>query len=245
MPRPLRLGVLTPSSNTALEPLTQRLISQLPEVSVHFSRFRVLEIALSPAALSQFDNTLIIEAAKLLADARVDVIGWSGTSSGWLGFEADERLCREITTATGGIPVTTSVIALNKLAKRLRLKSMSLLTPYTDDVQSAIIKNYAKVGINCSLEKHLGFSENSSFADISEETLENKVAALASEGARAVAIFCTGLKAAHLVAQWERNYSIVILDTVATVIWDMLKILEVDVNRVKGWGSLFESASEA
>lgn len=239
MPRRLRLGVLTPSSNTALEPLTQNLISQLSEVSVHFSRFRVTQIALSPDALAQFDKTAIIEAAKLLADARVDVIGWSGTSSGWLGFQADEELCTNITAVTGGIPVTTSVIALNKLVKKLGLEKMSLLTPYTDDVQSAIIKNYSTINIDCSLERHLGRSDNASFGDIGQEELDKGVADLVDGGAKAISVFCTNLKAAHLVAEWEQKYDITVLDTVATVVWDMLVITGVDTRRVKSWGSLF------
>ena len=243
MPRPLRLGILTPSSNTALEPLTQQLLSQLPEVSVHFSRFRVLRIALSPDALAQFDTTPIIEAAKLLADARVDVIGWSGTSSGWLGFHADEKLCADITAATGGIPATTSVIALNELVRRLGVESMSLLTPYTDDVQAAIVRNYATIAVDCSLERHLGLSENTSFADVSEEVLEKGMADLAAGGARIVSVFCTNLKAAHLVAAWEKKYDIVVLDTVATVVWHMLLTAGVDSRRITGWGHLFNVPS--
>jgi len=241
MSRRLRLGILTPSSNTALEPLTQELISQLPEVSVHFSRFRVLQIALSENALAQFDKTPIIEAAKLLADARVDIIGWSGTSSGWLGFQADEELCADITAATGGIPATTSVIALNKLIKRLGLTKMSLLTPYTDDVQSAIIKNYASIGVDCALERHLGLYDNASFANIDHQVFEKAVADLTGEGAKAISIFCTGLKTAHLVKQWEQNYDgLVVLDTVATVVWDMLVMLDVDLSRISGWGRIFD-----
>ena len=54
MTKRIRLGVLTPSSNTALEPLTQLLLTELPEVSVHFSRFGVTEIALNDSALGQF-----------------------------------------------------------------------------------------------------------------------------------------------------------------------------------------------
>ena len=40
-------------------------------------------------------------AAELLADAKVDVIGWSGTAAGWLGFDADLRLCERIEERTG------------------------------------------------------------------------------------------------------------------------------------------------
>jgi hypothetical protein len=82
--RPLRLGILVPSSNTALEPLTSAIVSQLsPSVSVHYSRFTVLKISLEASILAQFDsNGPTLAAARLPADANVDVIGWSGTSGG-------------------------------------------------------------------------------------------------------------------------------------------------------------------
>jgi maleate cis-trans isomerase len=100
MTKRILLGMLTPSSNTVLEPVTSAMVSGLPEVSAHFGRFRVTEISLKDQALGQFGDEPILEAARLLADARVDVIAWNGTSSGWLGFEADRTLCRRITEET-------------------------------------------------------------------------------------------------------------------------------------------------
>ena len=118
MTKRIFLGMLTPSSNTALEPITTAMLAELPEVSAHFSRFKVTEIALSSAALAQFDNSEILRAAELLAHAKVDAIGWNGTSSGWLGFDADIRLCEQITAATG-IPATTSMLALNEILEKI------------------------------------------------------------------------------------------------------------------------------
>ena len=86
------LGMLTPSSNTALEPLTSAIVAGLPEVSAHFGRFRVRRIALSDDALAQFEIGPMLAAAELLADAKVDVICWNGTSAGWLGLDADVPL---------------------------------------------------------------------------------------------------------------------------------------------------------
>ncbi len=55
--------MLTPSSNTVLEPVTAAILAGLPEVSAHFGRFRVTEVALSGPALAQFDDTEILRAA--------------------------------------------------------------------------------------------------------------------------------------------------------------------------------------
>jgi maleate isomerase len=46
------LGMLTPSSNTVLEPVTTAMLAEVPEVSAHFGRFAVTEIALSQHALA-------------------------------------------------------------------------------------------------------------------------------------------------------------------------------------------------
>jgi maleate isomerase len=213
MTRRIRLGVLTPSSNTALEPLTQALIAGLAEVSVHFSRFSVTQIALSADALGQFQRDRILDAARLLADAHVDVIGWSGTSAGWLGFDTDIALCAAITEATG-IPATTSVLALNRALHAYGVRRLGLVSPYLADVQEKIVANYAALGIDARCESHLSLQDNFSFGEVDEATLDRQ--------------------------HWEREHGVPVFDTVTTVVWDMLKLTGVDTRRLPGWGRLLQ-----
>jgi maleate isomerase len=238
MTKPLRLGILTPSSNTSLEPLTSAIIADLPGVTVHFARFSVTKISLEKDALAQFTLDKILASAQLLADAKVDIIGWSGTSSGWLGFEADEELCDAIKKATG-IPATTSVLAMNKAIAIYGLKEVGLVTPYLNDVQNAIIANYATIGVDMTKEDHLGKSTNTDFGAVSEETLDKMVANVAAMKVPAITTFCTNLYAAQRVAYWEETHGIIVLDTVTTVVWDMLRYLKVDSSSLeKKWGKL-------
>ncbi len=234
------LGMLTPSSNTALEPISSAMVAALPGVSVHFSRFKVTEIALSNAALAQFDTAHILRAAELLAHAKVDVIGWNGTSSGWLGFETDVRLCEQITAATG-IAATTSILALNEILMTAGVKRLGYVTPYRDDVQARIIANYEALGISCGGDRHLGLQDNFSFAEVSEAQLESMIREVAAEQPDAIAIVCTNLRAAQLVARLERELGVPIYDTIATVVWKSLKIAGADPAGVSGWGSLFQT----
>jgi maleate isomerase len=232
------LGMLTPSSNTVLEPVTAAMLAGLPEASVHFGRFKVTEIALSPAALAQFDDSEILRAAELLAHARVQVIGWNGTSSGWLGFDTDERLCRRITEATG-IPACTSVLALNEIFRATGVKRFGLVTPYRDDVQLAIVGNYRNSGFECVAERHLGIQDNFSFSEVSADQLRRMTREVAEARPDAITIFCTNLCGAPLVAELEDELRIPIYDTIPTVLWKSLKLAGVDPQRVTGWGSLF------
>ncbi|MDE2517556.1 MAG: Asp/Glu/hydantoin racemase [Rhodospirillales bacterium] len=236
----IRLGMLTPSSNTTLEPVTAAMLAGLPEVSAHFGRFRVTEIALSPAALAQFDDSEILRAAELLAHGRMDVIAWNGTSSGWLGFEADHRLCARITAATG-IPATTSMLALNEVLAATGVTRLGLVTPYLDDVQARIIANYAALGHGCVAERHLNQQDNFSFATVPDETIAGMARAVAAAGPQAIAVICTNLRAAPLVAALEAELGLPIYDTIATVVWKSLILAGVDPSRVRGWGRIFSA----
>ena len=239
MTKRVLLGQLTPSSNTALEPITTAMLAGLPEVSAHFSRFKVTEIALSNTALAQFDNSEILRAAELLAHAKVDVIGWNGTSSGWLGFEADVRLCEQITAATG-IPATTSMLALNEILTTTKVKTMGYVTPYLDAVQAKIVQNYADFGVTCRGDRHLNLQDNFSFSEVPVEQLEQMTRDVAQEKPDAISIICTNLRVAPSVAKLEQETGIPVYDTIATVVWKCLKLAGVDTKRVKDWGSLFQ-----
>ncbi len=236
------LGMLTPSSNTTLEPVTTRMLAGVPEVSAHFGRFRVTEIALSKQALGQFDDTEILRAAELLSHARLNCIGWNGTSASWLGFDADERLCGRITQSTR-IPACTSVLALNEIFRATGVTRFGLVTPYRDDVQQAIVDNYQKAGFECVAEQHLGIQDNFSFSEVGAEQLRKMVRAVAAAKPQAITILCTNLRGAPLVEELEHELGIPIYDSIATVVWKSLKLTGIDPKRVRGWGRLFSDVA--
>jgi len=241
MTKRILLGMLTPSSNTVLEPVTAAMLAELPEVSAHFGRFKVTEIALSEPALRQFDESEILRAAELLSHAKLHCISWNGTSSGWLGFDADERLCERITAATG-IPACTSVLALNEILRATGVERFGLVSPYLDDVQQKIVANYERSGFECVAERHLGLQDNYSFSEVSADRLRAMAREVARAKPQAITIFCTNLRGAPLVGELEQELGIPIYDSIATVVWKSLKLAGVDSRRVQGWGRLFREA---
>jgi maleate isomerase len=234
----IRLGMLTPSSNTVLEPVSTAIAAGLPDVSVHFGRFKVTEIALSEQALKQFDDTEILRAAELLAHAKVDVIAWNGTSASWLGLDRDERLCERIVATTGTL-ACTSVLAFREIFQRTNAKRIGLVTPYTDDVQAKIIETWRSAGLVCSAERHSGLRDNFSFAEIGEQAISEMIRAVTRDGCDAVAVVCTNMRAASLVPVLEAELGIPIYDSIAVTVWKSLLLAGADPRRINGWGKLF------
>ncbi len=234
----IRLGMLTPSSNTRLEPATADLLRDTPGITAHFARFRVTEITLSTAGLGQFDEAPILSAAGLLADAKVDAIAWNGTSAAWLGFARDEALCARITDLTG-IPAATAVLGFREAFTRARIRRVGLVTPYTGDVQARIQANWRAAGFDCTAERHCGLSDNFSFAEVPERDVAAMARAVAAEGAQAVAIVCTNMAGTALVEELEAELGIPVFDSIAVTLWAALRAAGADPGRITGRGGLF------
>jgi maleate isomerase len=234
----VRLGMLTPSSNTVVEPMTAAILADLPEITAHFSRFKVTEIAISDASDRQFDEEEILRAAELLTDAKVDVVAWNGTSASWLGFERDEQLCERLTEATGG-PACTSVLAFREIFERTGVTRFGLVTPYDAEVQKKIVQNWREAGFDCPAERHSGLTDNFAFAEVSERDIDGMARAVASVGVDAIAIVCTNMRAAPLIQRLEAELGVPVYDSIATTLWKSLLLAGVPPVSIRGWGRLF------
>ena len=232
------LGMLTPSSNTTLEPVTARMLAGLPEVTPHFGRFRVTEISLAQQALGQFQLEPMLAAAELLADAHCHSICWNGTSAGWLGFERDRELCRAIEARTR-VRACSSVLAIEEIFRATGVKRFGMVSPYTDDIVAAIRRNFGAEGFELVADEHSGIKVNFDFSEIEAQTIAGMTRAVAKARPQAIIVFCTNMDGASLAEDLERELGIPIYDTIATAVWASLRTVGVRADRVKGWGRLF------
>jgi maleate isomerase len=238
--RRLRLGMLTPSSNTTLEPVTARMLAALPCVTAHFARFRVTEIGLGDKAVAQFDDAPMLAAADLLADARCDVICWNGTSAGWLGLDRDRALCAHIERRTG-VGASSVVLALAEVFAARRVKRFGLVSPYTDDVQAAIMANFGREGYDCVAERHCGIRVNFDFATVAQEVIQAMIRDVARSRPDAIVVLCTNMDGATIADALERELGIPVYDSIALALWGALRVGGVDPKGLAGFGSLFSA----
>jgi maleate isomerase len=206
-----RIGILIPSSNTVLEPLSASMFSHI-ESTVHFSRLRVIDVTLNQQSFEQFSMEKQIDAAKLLCDAGVDSLVWGGTSASWLGADHDARFC-DLLENTTGIPSGSCTLEMNRLFNEYNAKTFGLVTPYTLDVQKRIINNYKSMGFTCLAERHYGGTISSEFAAIEEDVIAQMVRDVAQKKPDIIFIMCTNLRGAKVSEQLSRDVGIPIFDS--------------------------------
>ena len=120
-----------------------------------------------------------------------------------------------------------------------RRRAIGLVTPYLDEIQERIVANYAAAGFACAAERHLGDPGNHSFADYDEALIAGLVREVAAARPDAITVFCTNFRGAAVVEQLEAETGIPIYDTVATAVWQGLRLAGADPRRIRGFGRLF------
>jgi maleate isomerase len=232
-----KVGHITPSSNTVLEPLTMLMSRDYDaRASHHFTRIKVDAITLEPRHTGQFSSDAMLAAAELLAEAAVDAILWNGTSGGWNGVDADRRLCALISERTG-VPSSTTTLAQLEVMDEYGFSRCGLAVPYTDDVTARISEVYASEGIQIVGAANAGVSGNREMALVSEDEIRSLVRGADSPDAECVIVFCTGLAGAQLVVALEEELGKPVFDSVAVTLWKALTMVGIKP-RLHGWGRL-------
>jgi maleate isomerase len=233
----LKVGHITPSSNTVLEPLTCLLSRPFDDrVSHHFTRIKVQAISLRPRHTGQFTTEPMLAAAELLADAGVDAIVWNGTSAGWNGIDSDRELCALISERTG-IPSTTTTLAQFDVLEGYGLRRPALALPYTEDVACRIAAEFDAAGYEVVATTWAGVSDNRAMAYVSEPTVRTLAREADRADADCILIYCTGVAGAQLVDELERALGKPVFDSVAVTLWKALTLIGFEP-RIGGWGSL-------
>jgi maleate isomerase len=231
-----RIGHITPSSNTVLEPVTAALNHSISDrVTHHFSRIRVTQIALD-ASSSQFDLEPMLAAADLLADSQPDILVWNGTSSSWLGLKQDEILTQEIHARTG-VMATTSTLAFFDAFQMYGFERIGVAVPYDGAVTAQLEKEYARHGVEVVSRAFLGQNVNHEFGRNTPDTLRALLRAADSPQAQCLAVVCTNLAVAPLLEEMEAELNKPILDSIALTFWQACRLAKVDLP-LAGWGRL-------
>jgi maleate isomerase len=236
-----KIGHITPSSNTTLEPLTT-LLGLLAGgcASHHFARVSVRRLTFDADANRQFERERMLAAARLLAEAPLDAIAWNGTAGSWLGLDHDVALVDAIAAETG-VPATTATLAMDAVCRRGSFSRVGLVCPYTDDIAHAIGVAYARRGLDVVATSNLGLVENHDMGNVSEATIRGQLDAVATARPDCIVVVCTNLSAITITAEFEAASGIAVVDSIAATFAETSRMAGCDV-RVPGMGRLLSGA---
>lgn len=238
--KPIRIGHITPSSNTWLEPLTYAMNRPFDgKVTHHFSRIRVTQLSLGASSEAQFLLEPMLAGARLLADAPLDALVWNGTSASWRGLEHDHMLADAVRNQIG-LPFSTSTIAFYKTFEAFGWQRIGLAVPYTRDVTAGIAAEYARQGFTVTSSACLGLTANIDIGAAEPEAIRELIRQAAASKPDCVAVVCTNLNATQLIVEMEAELGIPIVDSIAITLREALELVGA-WSPIPGWGKVLAS----
>ncbi len=232
-----RFGTITPSSNVAVEQVTQAIAGAYPGVSAHFARLS--HHGSSDPFPDTYDWDGMMLAARLLAHARLDLLCWNGTKGGAIGFDKDRELCRRISEETG-LPAITSTLALDALLRETGAEKLAFVTPYQPGFMDRVAAGWGREGFDIVAMEGAGLSDNYSFSTLEEGEIARMTRTAARARPQAIIFYCTNMLSAPLCAALEAELGIPCYDAVSIAVWRALRDMGVDSSAsVPGWGRVF------
>ena len=229
-----KIGILVPAINTTMEMDFHRMA---PEgISVHTARVSWDAPESSVESLGEMTSKAV-KAAVDVAAAHVDVIVYGCTSGSFFkGATWDREICSVLTKETKIPSITTSTAMLEGL-KELKIKKVSVATPYSEEVDGRLKQFLADNGFQVMKLESLhqrDVWEHARNAPYVLYELGKKAFVPEADG---IFISCTQLRSIDIAEELEKDTGKPVVTAVQASMWLALKTIGVK-SPVNGYGML-------
>jgi len=164
-------------------------------------------------------------AAERLAHADVDIICYGCTSGSLIqGLEFARSISQELQVKTG-IPTVTTSEAVLAACQHLGLTSLSVMTPYTDDINQKEVAFFKSVGIHVLSITGLGLFKNLEIGRQVPAHLIPLVHKTHVPNADGVFISCTDLRTLEIIQLLEEQLQVPVFSSNIASFFGVLKTL--------------------
>jgi maleate cis-trans isomerase len=235
-----RIGLVSPSTNTTLEPEFWRLA---PEgVSIHTARV----YQAGPQEPSTYRRMAddIATAATLLATAEVDVIAFGCTSCTY--FVPPEEI-RATMAEKARCPTVLTADAVVEALRSLNVRKLALASPRTEFVTQRELQFLSESGFEVVASRSLGLGateeERRYIGRVPSEILYRLAASVDRRDADAIFVTCTQLPTLPMIERLEAELGKPVVTSNQATVWRCLRHVGFTAP-IKGYGKLLDPHSQ-
>jgi len=215
-----RIGLVVLSNDYATE---QDFISARPNDDVAIFVSRVPNT--SDCTLDSLPKMapFITKATELIVpEGRLDTIAYACTSGTVvMGYET---ICEKIQAVRPNIPVVTPITASLKALHYLNAKRIAVLTPYEDNINSAIASHLQSSGVEISAFSSFLIEDNEIMAAVPPEAIFEAAIEANRTDSDALFISCTAIRALKVAERIEKEIGKPVITANQAMIWETLRI---------------------
>jgi maleate isomerase len=234
--RRARIGIVVPSVNTVMEPWAQKVV---PEGVSLFAARMFIPPATTPEAFIEMDRNEGKAAIRQLSSVFPDAIAYGCTASSIVqGLAYDAHLRAEI-EQDYRTPSTTAAHAILTAAKTLGLSTVSIVSPYTQEVDDAEHRYFKDAGLEVVGGACLGITDGFALAEPDPDTLFDLGLRGFDPGADGLIMTCLNTRSHTVIDRLEQTLGKPVITSTQATLWHALRLAGIK-DRIPGYGRLFD-----
>jgi maleate isomerase len=229
-------GILIPSTNTTCEAEFGRLPAEL---QVHTARLGKG----GPTPFSPSLDADVAYQAKMLGDARVEVIALAQTSASLFADDYDEVTVKRMADASG-VPALTSAQAIGRALRALKTPRIALATPYSQEVIARTTWYYeTKYGVTVVASESLGATDSYAIGKMDAGAAQAAFGRIDRPEIDALVVPGGNFPTMDWIAEWEQQFGKPVITTNQAALWAVLRAMRIGTP-LTGKGRLLQQMPE-
>ena len=231
-----RIGLITLASDFRIEKDFNNVIYG-KEVDLYCNRIHCYN-PLTNEMLKKMADDISKVTEDILPDQKLDCVAY-GCTSGTIaaGYQS---IFEKVNLAKPNTKVTTPITAAVSALKTLKIKKLSIFTPYTDEINQSVINYFKKENIDIVELSYFDIASDLDIGKVDPGYLLDVLLKKDLSNSDALFVSCTALPVLSIIKDLEKKTGKIILSSNQTLIWDTLKQVNFK-NEVEGYGELFNN----
>jgi len=231
-----RVGLITLASDFRIEKDFNNVIYG-KDIDLYCNRIRSYN-PLTNQSLKKMADDIPKVTEDILPDQQLDCIAY-GCTSGTIaaGYQS---IFEKVNSAKPNTKVTTPITSAINAVKSLKIKRLSIFTPYTDEINQSVINYFKKENIKINQLSYFDIASDLDIGKVDPQYLFDTLTKIDLTNSDALFVSCTALPVLSIIDELEKKINSVVLSSNQTLIWDTLKEIN-NNNKVEGFGELFNN----
>ncbi len=231
-----RIGLITLASDFRIEKDFNNVLYG-KDIDLYCNRIKCYN-PLTNKMLKKMADDIPQVTKNILPDQKLDCVAY-GCTSGTIaaGYKS---ILEKVNSAKPNTKVTTPITSAISALKTLRIKKLSIFTPYTHEINQSIINYFKKENIEIIELSFFDIASDLDIGKVDPEHLFGVLEKIDLSNSDALFVSCTALPVLSIIEELEKKINKIVLSSNQTLIWDTLKEINFK-NKVAGFGELFNN----
>ena len=231
-----KVGLITLASDLRIEKDFNNVVYD-KEIDLFCNRIKSYN-PLTNETLKKMADDIPEVTENILPNEKLDCVAY-GCTSGTIAV-GYTSIFKKVNLAKPNTKVTTPITSAISAIKTLKIKKLSVFTPYTNEINQSVINYLKKEDVNISNLSYFNIASDLDIGKVDSDHLYNVLSKIDLTKSDALFVSCTALPTLSIIKDLENKIGKIILSSNQTLIWDTLKQINFK-DKVTGYGELFNN----